>query len=332
MKSKSQTLITGVYRTGSEYLTLMLNCHPELHASMYRVNVIRFLFRRYDPISDLDNLKNAINDVNTRLLERYGIPFDNERVFETAASEVRINYGTLYDIIMTELYIRNQIQHWAEKNQLLWREIPIFLGMMANGKAIHIIRDPRGVLASFKKYTTYRYPACLEAVFNCFDAMFTAVQHAQSLGNYVRTVRYEDLVSSPEKVISQLWQFLGLSTEHRLNKAHLEDAYGKEWYSNSSFHENSPGDVFNVARAIDGWRQNLSVDEISLTEHVCGKLMAHFGYELCNMEKDLTRIEKLIQQDENIYRCYRDWDRTGTGIERFPADPLNKLTWGQAYF
>ena len=32
----------------------------------------------------------------------------------------------------------------------------------ANAKAIHIIRDPRSVLASFKNYARYTpYPACL---------------------------------------------------------------------------------------------------------------------------------------------------------------------------
>ena len=50
--SRSQTLITGTYRSGSEYLTLLLDSHPELSATMYRVNLIRFMFRRYDPISD----------------------------------------------------------------------------------------------------------------------------------------------------------------------------------------------------------------------------------------------------------------------------------------
>ena len=39
----------------------------------------------------------------------------------------------------------------------MWREIPTFIGMLPNAKAIHIIRDPRSVLASFKKYTRYKY-------------------------------------------------------------------------------------------------------------------------------------------------------------------------------
>ena len=64
INSKSQTLITGTYRSGSEYLTLLLDSHPELSASMYRVNLIRFMFKRYDPISNPKNLELALSDTN----------------------------------------------------------------------------------------------------------------------------------------------------------------------------------------------------------------------------------------------------------------------------
>ena len=70
INSKSQTLITGTYRSGSEFLTLLLNSHPELAATMYRVNLIRFVFQRYDPILKLNNLKAALLDTNKRLLDK----------------------------------------------------------------------------------------------------------------------------------------------------------------------------------------------------------------------------------------------------------------------
>ncbi len=38
-ESKSQTLITGVYRTGTEYITQLINRNPNVIATMYRVRV-----------------------------------------------------------------------------------------------------------------------------------------------------------------------------------------------------------------------------------------------------------------------------------------------------
>ena len=91
--SKSQTLITGTYRSGSEYLTLLLNSHPELAATMYRVNLIRFIFRRYDPISNKKNLKLALSDTNERLLERYNIQFYKDKVLQKILKIKSYNYG-----------------------------------------------------------------------------------------------------------------------------------------------------------------------------------------------------------------------------------------------
>ena len=59
--STSQTLITGVYRTGTEYLTQLVNCHPNISATMYSVNIYRFVEGKYDPI----NIKLAKDKIST---------------------------------------------------------------------------------------------------------------------------------------------------------------------------------------------------------------------------------------------------------------------------
>ena len=327
MMSKSQTLITGVYRTGSEYLTQLLGCHPELHASMYRVNVLRFMYRRYDPIGFSENQQRALEDLNERLRMRYEMQVDVGKILEKVRNIPGLSYGSLYDLIMSELYLKDGLKHWAEKVQLMWREIPIFLGMMPNGRALHIIRDPRAVLASFKRYTAHAYPACLGAVFNCFDAMMSALQHQRAFGDHVRSVRYEELVVDPEKVTNKIWEFLGLSPGHSLDKEGWKDAFGKEWHSNSSFHENTPEDAFDAQRTLDGWRDVLTQEEIGLTEHVCGNLMQHFDYEPSGVSFDLQKLESFVQGDQCISGYYDGWKRLGLGIEEFPADPLDKTTW-----
>ena len=53
--SLSQTLITGVYRSGTEFITHLIGCHPDLSVSMYHINVLRFLLNNYDPINLREN-------------------------------------------------------------------------------------------------------------------------------------------------------------------------------------------------------------------------------------------------------------------------------------
>ena len=48
---------------------------------------------------------------------------------------------------------------------------------MTNGKAIHILRDPRSVMLSYKKFTYHRKPAYLSAAFNSVDAMHYISSH-----------------------------------------------------------------------------------------------------------------------------------------------------------
>ena len=80
MKSISQTLITGVYRSGSEYLTHLINLHPDIAATMYRVNILIFFYKQYDPIFLKENYLLALNNLNLRLKKRYDIKVDIKKI------------------------------------------------------------------------------------------------------------------------------------------------------------------------------------------------------------------------------------------------------------
>jgi len=72
-ESKSQTFITGVYRTASEYISQLINCHPHISVTMYSVNVLRFIYNRFDPISEKHNYIAAVDALNERIKRRYNL-------------------------------------------------------------------------------------------------------------------------------------------------------------------------------------------------------------------------------------------------------------------
>ncbi len=327
--SRSQTLITGVYRTGSEYVAQLAGCHPALAVSMYAVNALRFLYGRFDPIERPERYRAALRALAGRLRARYQRELPEAAILQRLDAAPKVSYGLLYDEIMCQLYLRPPAEHWAEKNQLLWREIPQFLDSMPNGRAVLVLRDPRSVLVSFREYTYAPPPAYLGAVFNCFDAMrFASRGGALVAAGRLLVLRYEDAASDPQGVAERLWAFLGLEGGRDVrDQAGWRDAYGKPWHANSSFHGNDDPAPFDLRRSVGRWQGEITPGELALTEWVCGDLMASYGYE--RSASALTREAALAAADGDlaIGRYFEDWERSGEGIEAFPTDPLEPANW-----
>ena len=75
MKSKSQILLTGVYRSGTEYFSNLLNLHPEVSSTMYRVNMFRFMYNQYN-LKIPKNYIKLVDDFSERIFDRYKIDID----------------------------------------------------------------------------------------------------------------------------------------------------------------------------------------------------------------------------------------------------------------
>ena len=296
---------------------------------MYSVNMLRFVYGQYDPIESKDCQLAALKDLRGRLWERYRKELDTQSIMKEFEKRGDINYGNFYDVVMSSLYLTPETSHWAEKNQLLWREIPLFLDIMPNGKAIHIIRDPRSVLLSFKKYTNAPKPAYLGAVFNCLDSMLCALEYQNQLPrDRYRCIVYEELARNPQHVIDQLWKFLGLQSGFDVfDRSEWVDAYGNPWYSNSTAQENSKKDSFNIEKSFTRWKSKLSESEVQFVEGVCGKALCEFDYSRISNEIDWPKTLKLIASDETIFQFFQNWIITGRGVQAFPTDPLNRENW-----
>ncbi|CAA6605005.1 hypothetical protein MTBLM1_40209 [Rhodospirillaceae bacterium LM-1] len=324
--SSSQTLITGVYRSGTEYLSQLLSGHPRLSCTMYHVNALRFVLNRYEPLGERKNLDRALADMNARLGKRYGLSVDADRVIDRMSSSGFSNWAGLYDAVMSELWLGEQKEHWAEKCQLVWREIPQFLREMPNGKAILLIRDPRSVTASFQRFTHAPAPAYLGAVFNSLDALQHAMKFQETLDPArFAAVRYEDLASDPERETARLYKFLGLDpSEARLDPTSWIGETGQKWASNSSF---SNGARFDVAASIKRWRDNLDPIDRGFVEAICKGAMEHWRYDSFGPPADWPEILRRVLPDANLTMMLRLALVNGEGTQAFPTDPVDPANW-----
>jgi hypothetical protein len=162
---------------------------------------------------------------------------------------------------------------------------------------VHIVRDPRAVMASQKQ--RWRHPKARMVPrtrsfrvwvnyhpYTMARLWFQATRAALELADHPRftLLRFEDLVTAPEATVRALCTRLGLEYDARMLQVKQ---------INSS-HHSSAGDQRTGLRpeAIHVWRQVLSPSEIAIAERHCAPLMARFGYD-CVAPGDLTFASRM---------------------------------------
>ena len=278
-KLNSPVFITGVYRSGTTILTGILGAHEELDISHPSVQYFRYILKK--GISP-DDYKEIIHSISERVDLRYGIKLNIERILNDIDKEMSIegiSHKIIYDSIMRSLYL-NSGKRWGEKSLLEWTNIPTFLEMFPSGKTIHIIRDPRDVLASYKNMTYETGDKYLDAVFNCLDSMRHAQKYTSSLSQEEYCLVYfEDLINHRIREVERICSFLEIGFDKSLYKEDkIKEGVGEgSVHLTTASHSSFPEDIGDSFKR---WDTKLSKNEIFFTESILSKMLTEFGYEL----------------------------------------------------
>ncbi len=153
---------------------------------------------------------------------------------------------------------------------------------------VHIVRDPRAVMASQKKRWQRRSLAAEGTAVPRYHSLrvwvnyhpYTiarlwsrATREALALAEHPRVtlIRFEDLVQDPETTVRLLCGRLDLDFDERLLDV---------GQINSSYQSSAGGARRGLhADAIARWKDTLTRTEIAITEQRCANLMRRFGYE-----------------------------------------------------
>ena len=145
-----------------------------------------------------DLYKDIVHSISERIDFRYQIKLDTKRVISEIekSSKEKFSHKIIYDCVMRGVHSYSG-RRWGEKSLLEWTNIPTFLDMYPSGKTIHIIRDPRDVVASYKNMTYETKDKYLDSIFNCLDSMKHAINYLSILpkSSYY-LVKFEDLVNN----------------------------------------------------------------------------------------------------------------------------------------
>lgn len=323
-----KVFVTGTFRSGSTLISHILRGSDELGMTYDSVHFMRFGYHKYgkDSIS-LENAYKLGKDFNHRLTTRFDRGFDLTK-YRSAVEKLKvIRYSDLYDTIM-QLYTENK--NWGEKAVLEWRSVPDLYEMFNDLYIIHMIRDPRDVLASWKNVTKAPGKDYLDAIANCYDSMLYAIQNAKKYPDKYYVLKFEDLLDNPETEAKNLCKFINLNYDPKMIDAdQFKSKVGKKgrWTPNTAFEEKIDG---ISKKPIGRWPEKLTSEEVFLCDMVNGKLMSKFGYEKVNTEwdiRDVFNAVKVLHQSPFAYNGILNVVHCNKGVQRNPLDSLDSATW-----
>ena len=314
--------LSSLYRSSSTFVAAVLSCHPKYFAMSSAVKYLRFGFGKYCPIYDEQNIHRLIEETYCRVNTRWGIQFDIRLAKEIGIAN-GVGYAGFYDGIMTAIlhrYAEKELE-WTEKIAVMWSGIPAFLNMFPNGRVLHIHRDPRSVMASYKKMTSEPGYAYLDTVFNFISSVQHLKKYKKIFGDCrIMEIKSEDMAADPEGVWQEICDFLDIEFATSMldpNKYAL--VLGEPWNTNTSFR----GEIVGFPKPHEKWREFLEPNEIFFLETLTQPYLSELGYDgMKSGYPEAFDINfKPFIRDEYIRSKLESYIRTGLGAEGYRTDP-----------
>uniref|UniRef100_A0A8C5M408 Sulfotransferase n=1 Tax=Leptobrachium leishanense TaxID=445787 RepID=A0A8C5M408_9ANUR len=182
-----------------------------------------------------------------------------------------------------------------------------------NFKIIHLVRDPRGILASristfidiYQQWqiwnTTGKQPRNIDfeqITTTCTDlsnSVKTGLSRPSWLKGKYMLVRYEDIAMDPIKKAKEMYDFIGLDWKEEVQlwieqNTNVSIAI-KEKYSsgNTKFSTNR-----NSAENSENWRLHLCLDIVQKLQTLCGVTLSLLGYKMVNSVEELKNLSNSL--------------------------------------
>jgi Sulfotransferase family len=275
----SPIFVVGSGRSGTTLLQAMLNAHPAISIAgeLHFFDLILLLKRT---LPDLSDPKQA--DQLFELLPTLS-PLQPLSDFGRVLARVRERFQTTHPSY--ELLYRFTLEAFAEeqgasrpgeKTPANMRYLEQLVSLFPTCRIIHIVRDPRAVVASKLKLSWSSHDVLSHALrwkaeVGCAR---TFVMRREFSSNCLFEIKYEDLIMKPEHTARQLCQFVGeaynesmlnyyLSSHKLMEKEPWKSGVTRPFYKSS----------------LNSWQDELRGSRLFLVERIAGIEMQHYDYK-----------------------------------------------------
>lgn len=280
--SAAPIFVVGFQRSGTTLLQSLIGSHPRIAAPPETY----FLFRivrsanAYGDLADDGNLRRAVHDALHPPLDLFSTSgFVDDAIFERARSKPRSMRG-LFEAVMEDFAERHGKQRWSDKTpgqraDEIHRTFP-------DAQLVHIVRDPRDVVASSLS-TPWTRAGPFELAHNWRRFTRSNVRHGMLVGpRLYLQITYEHLTRDPVAVLERVCAFVGEEFDPRM-VTDVERRRPTVAPGAAPWQERALG---TIEPAVEGrWMRTLSRRDQVVVESIVGGELAALGYERASMKR-----------------------------------------------
>lgn len=259
--------IVGVQRSGTTLLSVMLSQHPAILLERRSL-----AFRIISCFKSLRHILPFNYGVEKKALLSWLVKNDDKgRLAELINSDTIKEGDSIQAIIkrsISEKLAKEGKQIWGDKSPNLQHFLGDLKLLMPAAKIIHIVRDGRPTAYSLHKRG---YQHLLLSAQQWVDGNTCSLVNQQMVGEeQYKIIKYEDLLRNPESEMRSVCEFLEIPFAPAIIQLEDKEIDQDKRYVKTFFDQSK----------IDGWKKQLTKQQVEKVEKIQGPLLERFGYEL----------------------------------------------------
>ena len=272
--TRKPVFIVGCPRSGTTLLQQMLDAHPDIAIAPETHFMQLFWGRRdqYGNLAEDGNYRRLLENI-IALPEFLEMELDAQE-FSQSAWTIPRSYAAIFSLLLEQFASKRQVNVIGEKtpNHVLY--IPKIQAFFPEARFIHLVRDPRAVVNSWRSVPWSSGSVVKDAEHWRFHISAAWRQPPQGT-NKIFTVHYEQLVLSPEAHLRSLCTFMDLAFDPAMLDYHkketkLVNVQREPWKGAAVKPVNQ--------QSLTKWQRDLSPEEIAAIEGITWFEMNRLGY------------------------------------------------------
>ena len=278
---KQLFFIGGMPRSGTTWLQLLLDSHPQVSCSTER-HFVNHLFPA---------VKKALEDHNAFLLEKEQTVFRELQqkypIFDF--EELEYVFASAVSILLLKQTRGRDVLAIGEKTPENLQVFGGFKRMFPAAKYIHIVRDPRDAAVSAWFHVLRVIPEQTKSHFKTMpdylrfygeiwaEQVTLSVEFGARHPDRYTDLRYTDLVESPEATLARLFHFLGVDHDGAVVRRCLEETSFEKLSGGRGRGEEDRNSLFRKG-VLGDWQKHFDPATHDYLLQKCGELMRRFGF------------------------------------------------------
>lgn len=280
LRGKRLVFLVGAPRSGTTWLQLLLSRSPSV-VTAQETDLFNIFLRpivgewnRYRRTGEPASLSEVLSEGDFRRLLRSVSGFVFAKIAQGKPSATVVLEKT-----------PNHVRHWRE-----------ILDLWPEASFIHIIRDPRSVVASLraaaKNWGSGWGSSKVSTICEMWVADVTDGRQIRSATQKYQEVMFQDLVSDASGVLMRLLSELGVQSTPHQCRQYAEECRIDNLKAGKL--DNAPFDMARAGKyrfrmgATDSWRNELSRWEVAVVERLAGQLMSELRFAPAKVSKAMS--------------------------------------------